>query len=198
MIMGAVTAIGGIGHGVAEIIQGNKPALDIAARIGAFSVIPNYLITGIAAVCISVMILFWTIGFIHKRFGALVYLVLSAILFAVGGGVAHTLAIIITWLTATRINKPLVLWQKIIGPAKRKILARFWLPVMIAGYTFLFLGIGIWMIFTPPGRIYEISLYHYLCWGSLLLGFVFVLLSIVFGFARDIMLRDNAETGRLP
>ncbi len=193
-VMGILTALGGAGHGIAEILQGDAPATDIGNRIGAFTIIPNYLATGIAALAVSIIIVFWTVGFIHKKFGALVYLLLSIALFLVGGGVAQSLGIIIAFLVATRINKPLTFWKKIIGPNARKPLSRLWFPAMIAGFGLLAAGISIWLIFIPPGEIREISIYQYVCWSALALGFVFIMFTIVSGFARDIFLNDNGNS----
>ncbi len=191
VIMGILTGFGGLGHGIAEIIQGNKPTVDIGTRIGAFSIVPNYLLTGILAFFFSILIVICTIGFIHKKYGSSIYLLLSIVLFLVGGGIAQTLGIIITWLVSTRINKPLTFWSSIIKANSRNMLARLWLPAMITGYTLLLIGIGIWLIFTPPGIVHKISFYHYLCWTSLLSGLIFILLAIVFGFARDIKMNEG-------
>jgi len=91
VILGILTGFGGIGHGVYEILQGNRPTKDILERIGAFTIIPNYLFTGIASIIASLLIIFWTIGYLHKKHGPLIYLLLSILLFFVGGGIAMIL-----------------------------------------------------------------------------------------------------------
>lgn len=173
-------------HGVFEILQGNKPTVDILLRIGAYTIIPNYQLTGVATVVISLMIIFWTIGFIHKSNGAIIYLLLLIILFLVGGGIAPIVGLLITWAVATQINKPLTWWKIILPEKSRKLLAKLWLIILITGMLFLIIGIGIWLILTPPGEIYQINIVDYVCWSFIGLGSLLQIPAIISGFARDI------------
>jgi hypothetical protein len=186
LILGILAGLAGMAHGIFEILQGNKPTEDILVRIGAYTIIPNYLVTGIVSVVFSLLILIWTIWFIHKHNGTIVYLLLIIILFFVGGGIAPIMGLLITWAVATRIDKSLTWWGKVLPEKIRKLLARQWLVVLITGIIFLFIGIGIWLIFTPPGEIYQITIVDYVCWSFLCLGFLFQILTIISGFACDI------------
>jgi len=58
---------------------------------------------------------------------------------------------------------------------------------------FLFVGVVLWLVYTPPWMAYEDKspVMLYLCWASLLIGLVFQLLTIVSGFARDIQMQDG-------
>jgi len=193
LILGILTGLGGMLHGIAEFSQGNKPTIDILERIGAFSIIPNYLITGIVAISISIIIIYWSIRFIHKRNGAIVYLLFSISLFLVGGGFAHIPGFLITWSIATRINKPLDWWRRVFPENLKIFFAKIWLPTLIAGFGFLLTGISLWLLLTPPGTIYKIGITHYIIWSSLLLALLFIIFSIIFGFARDIVLQNNKK-----
>jgi len=78
-VIGSVLAIGGITHGFFEILQGYKPTSGfIIQAIGleyqrwgngdeAFSLIPNYLITGILAISVGIIIIVWSFGYINKK-----------------------------------------------------------------------------------------------------------------------------------
>jgi len=191
IILGILTGFGGIGHGIFEILQGNRPTKDILERMGAFTIIPNYFLTGIAAIIISSVIIFWTICFIHKKHGPIIYLLLSITLFFVGGGIAMILSFLLTWIVATRINKPLSWWRKIFPEKLRKIFATLWLSILILGFLLFSIGIGIWLLLTPPGETNQINIVDYVCWLFLCIGLLLLILSIIFGFARDIEKRVN-------
>jgi hypothetical protein len=186
VILGVLTGLGGIFHGVFECLQGNEPARDILERIGAFTIIPNYLLTGLAAIFFGLLVIYWSIGCIHKKYGPLIYLLISISLFLTGGGIALIFGFLLTWGVATHINKPLTGWKKTLPEKLRKLLARFWLPFLISGFLLLSTGMAIWLIATPPGEIYQINIVDYICWSFLLTGLLFLLLTVISGFARDI------------
>lgn len=191
VIIGILIGLGGVFHGVSETLQGNKPATDILERIGAFTIIPNYLLTGIAAITISILIIIWTIGFIHKKHGPSIFLLLSISLFFVGGGIAHVGVFLLTWAVATRINSPLSWWGKVLSEKPRKALAKLWSAFLIACTICLLIGIGIWLFLTPPGEMYVIDIIDYTCWAFISLGLLFFILAIISGFARDIESRNS-------
>jgi len=174
-------------HGLSEALQGNIPTGGfVLESIGAVTIIPNYLVTGIAAMLTGLSVIVWTIGFIHKKNGPLIFLTLSILLFLVGGGVAQVLFFILTWSVATRIRQPLTWWSKALPEELRKRLARLWLPVFILSYVFFSIGIGIWLILTPPGATYKEPVMVYACWSFLIMGILFQVLAIISAFAHDI------------
>ncbi len=111
---------------------------------GAFTLIPNFLLTGIVVVLVSLAVIFWSVRYIHLKHGATVFLFLRILLTLVGGGIGHLVLFLPTWGYATRINKPLHWWRKILPGHLRKVLrilypyslaatALFWLTVMELG-----------------------------------------------------------------
>jgi len=77
-VFGVIFALGGICHGFFEALQGNTPikgliihAIGEANRMWvygnepAFTIIPNFLITGIASIIVSLAIIIWSVGFIE-------------------------------------------------------------------------------------------------------------------------------------
>jgi hypothetical protein len=136
--IGALAGFAGMEHGFFEIIQGNvKTGGLIINAIGssqrfwelggecAFTIIPNFLITGILAMFMGMIVIVWSITFIHRKFAAWILMSLSIIMFLVGGGFAPPVLAILAIILATRINKPLK-WAKKYLP--RKLLAIFaWL-----------------------------------------------------------------------
>lgn len=187
---GMLAGFCGIVHGTSEILHGNAPTGgNLLASVGAFTVIQNYLITGICTILAACAIVVWTLGFIHKKHGPATFLLLTILLFLVGGGIAQVLFFLIAWGVSTRVNKPLIWWQKVLPDPLRMRLAKNWLPVFIAGYFFLSIGVGIWLILLPPGVAHAVSALDYVCWTFLAIGLLFQIATIVCGFARDISQR---------
>ena len=189
VIQGTIGGLGGMIHGIFEILLGNKPAggLVLDPLTGAFTILPTYLISGIASVCVGLALIGWTIGFIHKKNGPAIFLLICVLLFLVGGGIAQVGFFLIAWGVSTRINHPLDLWKSDLSGNSRKRLARLWLAFFSAGYLFLLVGIAIWLVFTPPGTPFQgHSTAYLICWSSLIVGLILQILTIFSGFARDL------------
>jgi hypothetical protein len=191
-IQGIIGALTAIVHGTYAILQGNTPTGGfLVAKIGAFTIIQNYLFTGIAAIFVSLLLMIWTVGFIQKTNGSTIFLLIFILLFLVGGGIGQVVFFLIAWGVATQINIPLTFWKKILSENKKRVLTRWWLPFLITGYLFLGAGIAIWLILTPPGTPFQGSESAYLiCWSALIIGLFFQVLSIISGFAGDINQQD--------
>jgi hypothetical protein len=123
-IMGTGLGIAGMDHGFFEAPHGNTPtsglfiqAIGPANRLwvygteDAFTLIPNFLITGILATTLSIADMIWFIGFVHKKNGSRIFILLCVLLFLVGG-VAQVVMFILAWAVATQINSPLTWWRK--------------------------------------------------------------------------------------
>jgi hypothetical protein len=189
VIQGTIGGLAAMVHGIHEILIGNLPTAGLVFdyQTGAFSILPTYLISGIATICVSLALIVWTIGFIHRINGPAVFLLICILLFLVGGGIAQVGFFLIAWGVATRINRPLNAWRSDLSENARRRWANLWLPFFTAGYLFLLIGIASWLIATPPGTLYQEHVTEYLlCWSALLIGVIFQFLTIVSGFARDI------------
>ncbi|WP_439658078.1 hypothetical protein ACSHWB_37640 [Lentzea sp. HUAS TT2] len=116
---GVLLGLAGIEHGVGEILQGSvRPAgpvieswpdaaaLEILGGEPALTVIPDLLVTGIAAVLVAVAVLVWSVWFAGRRHGGLVLILLSVLLLLVGGGFGPPLIGIVIGVAATRIGVP--------------------------------------------------------------------------------------------
>ena len=129
-ILGTIFGISGINHGFFETLQGNVPtpgsfifAIGEAQKMWlhgnepAFTIIPNFLLTGIAAMIVGLSIIIWSLGFVHKKNGPTVFIHLFILLHLVGGGVAQILFFPFIWLVSTCINQPLA-WWRMVPPIK--------------------------------------------------------------------------------
>lgn len=196
--LGVIFAIGGFGHGFFEALQGYTPTGGLVIdAIGethrmwahgnepAFTVIPNFLVTGIAAMAVSLAVIVWCAGFLHKKSGPLVFLSLFILLFLVGGGIGQVLFFTILWAFATRIRKPLAWWRKVFPAGLRGVLAKAWLPCLTISSLLILYALQIAIFGWVPGISSPdtISLVMVSALGA---GLVFLILAFISGFAYDI------------
>jgi hypothetical protein len=202
--LGVIFGISGISHGFFEAIQGNTPTGGMfISAVGethrmwehgneyAFTVVPNFLTTGILAMCVAVTIIIWSVRFVDKKNGALVFLLLFILLFLVGGGIAQVLFFTLTWAVATRINKPLTWWRKALPEGLRSPLAKIWPWSLGIGALLMLLTIEIATTgFVPCVSDSDTVLVIMLSSLGVALGAF--LLTFVAGFAADIERQSNA------
>jgi hypothetical protein len=205
--IGVFLGLSGIDHGFFEILQGNTPTSSLIINaIGpehimweyggeaAFTLIPNFLLTGILANLVGILIIIWSVGFIHRKHGATIFGLLLILLFLVGGGIAAPILFgLPTWAAATRINKPLIWWQKVFPPVMRGVLAKVWPITLTIGMISVLIGLYIAITGIVPGvdpseveRILSVD--WFFVFGG---GLGMFLISIVCGFAADIEQQDS-------
>jgi hypothetical protein len=142
--VGFLCGISGLEHGFFEILQGNvAPSGLLISAIGpaqrfwpggtetALTIIPSFLITGILAMLASLMVIIWSATFIHKKYGAAVFLFLSMLQFLVGGGFAQIFLVLLTAVGATQVNVPWKGWRVLLPDFTRRFLAKLWLALLI-------------------------------------------------------------------
>lgn len=208
-IAGCLFGIAGLDHGFFEALQGNVPtngliiqAIGPAQRMWlhgteeAFTLLPNFLLTGLTAMLTSLAIIVWSVGFIHTRHGPTVFLLLFIVLFLVGGGIGQVVFFIPTWAAATRINQPLTWWRKILPENLRRVLARLWPASLVATALFFLIALEI-AIFGYVPALQDPDLRLYICWSFLLAAWLLLLFSFVAGFADDIQRTTAPDQARL-
>lgn len=116
----------------------------------AFTLIPNYLISGIVTLVLSTALLVWTNLFIHTRRGSLVFLLLSIAQMLSGGGFVMDLAQI-TFLLSLGIRGKLNWWSNLLSGRFGKFLGCSWLPSIIcySALSIVMLGITVAGINSP-------------------------------------------------
>jgi len=199
-ILGTIFGISGINHGFFETLQGNGPtpgsfifAIGEAQKMWphgnepAFTIIPNFLLTGIAAMIVGLSIIIWSLGFVHKKNGPTVFILLFILLLLVGGGVAQILFFPFIWLVSTRIKQPLAWWRKVLPIKIQESLAKVWPWSLVVSATLLVIALIIATTGFVPGvndaeKVLSIML---IC---LALEVLALPLTFVSGFAHDIVL----------
>ena len=125
-----------IGQGNAEIegfvITTIDPDHALAGELTYFAVtvIPDMVLTGIAAIVVSTFVLTWAALFVQRKHGPLVLLGFFIAQTLVGGGWILGMAII-TVILATRIGKPLSWWRPRLTARARMVLDRLLLPSLV-------------------------------------------------------------------
>ena len=201
--LGTIFGISGMNHGFFEILQGNIPtggsfisAIGEAHKMWphgnefAFTLIPNFLMTGIAAMIVGLAIIVWSLAFVHKKNGPVVFILLFILLLLVGGGVAQILFFPWIWLVSTRINKPLIWWRKILPVKIQMPLGKLWAWSLIISLALLVVVFEIGVTgFVPAVNDPDVVLSIMLaCLG---VEVVAIPLTFVSGFADDIVMRPT-------
>ncbi|NCC31132.1 MAG: hypothetical protein EOM24_03800 [Chloroflexia bacterium] len=119
--LGVVGGIAGLEHGYFAFIQGNTPIPSLAfpswgppcvpeeswhACEPAMSIIPNFLITGILAMLLSLMLLVWAVWFVQRKYGGWIQLALAVLLLLFGGGFFPPIIAFVGGVAGTQINRP--------------------------------------------------------------------------------------------
>ena len=190
-------------HGFFEILQGNIPtgslfisAIGEAQRMWphgneyAFTLIPNFLITGIAAMLVGLGIVVWSLYFVHKKNGPTILLILFVLLLLLGGGVAQLLFFPWIWLVSTRINKPLVWWRKVLPGKVQVLLGKVWLWCLVISSALLVFVLEIGITgFVPAVNDPETALSVMLI--CLVIEAAALPLTFISGFAHDIAMKPS-------
>lgn len=205
--LGIILGISGFCHGFFEALQGYTPtdgmlihAIGEAQRMWeygnepAFTLIPNFLITGLAAMLVSIAAVIWSVGFMERKNGASVFLLLFVLLVLVGGGIGQIIIFTMGWAFATRINKPLNLWRKLLNERLRKVLSGKWPAFLAAGSLLLLFALQAAVFGFVPGvsNPEQVTVYMLV---SLAVSQVLFVLAFISGFAHDIERQEYRRVG---
>lgn len=207
--LGIVVGISGAIHGFFEVLQGyrstdgffifavgkgNSWTIWTQGSEGAFTVVQNYLVTGILAMIAGAVMAVWSVLYIKTKNGSIIFLLIGICLFLVGGGVAQVPFIILTAAVITRIDKSLNWWRNNFSKNLRFTLAKlpFWL---FTGFLMLFSIAFEISIFGLFPQVTEPSALLTICWSALGFAVVLLLASIVGAFACDIEHNETLPGG---
>ncbi len=206
--IGVIFGLSGMNHGFFEALQGSQPTNGLIIQaIGddqrfwplgteeAFTLIPNFLIAGLLSMLVGLVIVIWSLGFVHTWHGRTVFLGLFILLFLVGGGIGQVAFFIPAWALATRMDKPLHWWKRVLPQWSWPFLSRLWIVTLILSTIAILIGIemaifGYFPGVTNPDTIQTLSMSFVL--ASALLNIV----SFIAGFGHE--LRRNTGTLRQP
>jgi len=147
---GVYAGLLGMEHGYFETLQGNVATNGLKVMaVGSFelpfpfghepamTLIPNFLVTGVAALIVGLAVIVWSAVFVQKRYGAGILLLLSAILLLVGGGFGPISLLIVACIAASRIDKPMIWWRKHLPIGLRRVLAKLWVLSLVGALAYV-------------------------------------------------------------
>jgi hypothetical protein len=202
--LGVLVGLAGIDHGFFEVLQGNVApdglmidAIGPAQRFWeygaetALTVVPNFLATGILAIIFGLLVTLWAAAFVHKKRGAGVLMLLSIILFLVGGGFAPIFMSILASLTATQIDKPLTWWRRILPDGVQRFLSRMWPATLIVSVLSFVISVEIIIFGWPLTAFFDADTAFGLLntFSFIMLGLM--LLCVLTAFAHDIQMEGE-------
>ncbi|MBN1315963.1 MAG: hypothetical protein JXA42_10860 [Anaerolineales bacterium] len=195
----------GVNHGIFEILQGNTPtgklviqAIGPAQRFWqegteeAFTIIPNFLTTGILSVIVGLAIVIWSIWFLPTKHGSTVFLGLFILSFLVGGGIGQVAFFIPAWAFSTRMDKPLTWWNKVLPPGSRPILSRLWVVLLAAATAIMMMGLEIAIFGYAPGMT-DADRIQSTAMSLVFISAITFVFSFIAGFGHE--LENRVQTG---
>ncbi|MGD8402880.1 MAG: hypothetical protein PVJ21_04400 [Anaerolineales bacterium] len=154
----------GVNHGIFELLQGNQHtdglvinAIGEAQRFWvegtepAFTLIPNFMLTGIAAIIVGLAIVIWSLWFLHGKNGRTVFLGLFVLSFLFGGGIGQAFFFIPAWAFATRMDKPLTWWRKLLPRGVWPFLSKLWVILLVLATISMLIGLEMAIFGYFPG-----------------------------------------------
>jgi hypothetical protein len=200
---GVIFGLSGFNHGLFEFLQGNIPtgglfihAIGEAQRFwvlgteDAFTILPNFLISGLLSMILGLTIVIWSLFFIHTRRGPTVYLGLFILLFLSGGGIGQLAFFIPAWAFATRIDKPLTWWRKVLPRSAWPFLSKLWIVTLIMSTIAILIGLemaifGYFPGLTEPENIQNVAL------SFVLASAILNIITFIAGFGHDLRRMDH-------
>jgi peptidoglycan/LPS O-acetylase OafA/YrhL len=156
----------------------------------AFTLVPNFLVTGLLAMILGAVIIAWSVGCIDSKYGRRVFLSLGALLFLVGGGVALVGFVALCWAVSRGIGRTAGGSPAGQQDGVRKFLARMWPAFLAAGLVLAALALEIAIAGFVPGVSNPDQL-QLICWSSLAAMVVLLVLAVSGGSAHDAQRRNS-------
>ena len=202
--LGVLVGLAGIDHGIFEILQGNTATSGIMiAAIGpaqrfwqygeetALTIVPNFFVTGVLAVIFGLLVTVWSWVYIDRKYGAGILMLLSIVLFLVGGGFAPIFMAILASLTASQIDKPLKFWRAALPGFISRFLGKTWRAILILFVVCFAVSVEIaifgWPLTAFMGADRALEILNLLSYAMLGL----MLMSMLSGYAYDIQIRQE-------
>ncbi|HTP09837.1 MAG TPA: hypothetical protein VMP08_16385 [Anaerolineae bacterium] len=137
--LGVLAGLGGITHGIGEILQGNTAPQGImiyswtqgpiAAHMGgepAMTIVPNLFATGVLTILVSLALLVWAATLVQRKNGGWIQILLSVCMLLTGGGFAPPIMGILSGVAGLGINASYTWWRKHLSAGVRHGLAKAW------------------------------------------------------------------------
>ncbi len=178
--LGVCVGVSGLDHGLFEALQGNTPtpglivqAIGPAQRMWihgteeAFTLVPNFLLTGLLAMLVGLLTIFWSIRYLDRPNGSRILLLLGGLMFLVGGGIGMLVFLLAGWLAARRIRRPLRWLPSRLPATVGRALSRSWPASVVAGLALYAFALEVAIVGFVPG-VSDPEQALAICWLALL------------------------------
>jgi len=138
-VCGGFAGLGGITHGVGEMLQRGRPPGGIvfeswadgriAQNLGgepAMSVMPNLFATGALTILVSLAVILWSVAFVEHRHGGRDLAILSVAMLVVGGGFGPPMLGMLAGLAAAGAQASRHQWASVLSGQSGRVLALIW------------------------------------------------------------------------
>jgi len=145
-ICGGLAGVGGITHGVGEVLQGSRSpdgiVFDswaqgrIARNLGdepAMTLVPNLLITGTLTILASLAVLLWAVAFVDGPHAGRGLVLLSVVMLLVGGGFGPPMLGMLAGLAAGGAHASRQRWTGPLAGRTGRLLASLWPGLACSG-----------------------------------------------------------------
>jgi hypothetical protein len=197
--VGVIFGFGGFNHGFFEFLQGNKPtgglviqAIGEAHRFWelgteeAFTILPTFLLSGILSMLVGIAIMIWSIWFLPRKHGVTVFLGLFILLFLVGGGIGQIIFFIPAWAFATRMNKPLTWWRKILPRSSWELLSKVWIVSLISASVLILIALEMAVFGYFPGLTHPEQIQNTMAIFVLISAILYIF-TFIAGFGHELL-----------
>lgn len=188
----------GVNHGFFELLQGNIPTNGLLIHaIGedqrfwllgtedAFTLIPNFMFTGIVSMIVGLAIVVWSLWFLPTKQGRTIFLGLFILSFLVGGGIGQVAFFLPAWAFATRMGKPLTWWRKVLPRSSWAFLSKLWVPLLILATLVMMIGLEMAIFGYFPGLAEPTSIQDAAMFFVLTAAILYIL-SFLAGFGHEL------------
>ena len=197
MTLGILAGVMGIEHGIGEVLAGYRPTegtfilswphsafFKVMSGEPAMTIVPNYLISGLLTIFISCAFLFLLVSQPPERKTIIFLFAFLIALLLTGGGFGPPILGFLTLPIALKRNSPLKTWSKL--PAGIHEIFSFLWPwsfgLCLIGWLMLFPGAALVVFFTGIDNPLLMVI-------PILIAFVFIPITLLLGFSRDILKR---------
>jgi hypothetical protein len=145
-VFGVLAGLGGITHGVGEVLQGNAPVRGlalhswtsgpIATNLGGepgISILPTTASAGVATLAFSAAALVWSVAHVRREHGGLILILLSSGMLFAGGGIGPPLTGILAGVAGLGGAGRQPRWVRRLPTGSRRALASAWPPLFALG-----------------------------------------------------------------
>jgi len=109
------------------------------------------MLTGIVSIIVGLAIVIWSIWFLPTKHGRTIFLGLFVLSFLMGGGIGQAFFFIPAWAFATRMDKPLTWWRKVLPRNTWLFLSKLWIFLLVIATIAMLIGLEMAIFGFFPG-----------------------------------------------